>query len=75
MVNLPWGIKHAAFATTYKGAVLPMVTYGVPAWIDVMKYEHNRHKYIRVRLINIRMATAYRTTSSEQLCNLTGMTP
>ena len=41
-----------------------------------LKYEHNRKKYIRVqRLINISMAKAYRTTSSEALCMLTGMTP
>ena len=41
-----------------------------------MNFEHNRQKYIRVqRLINIRMAKALRTTSSEALCTLTGMTP
>ena len=41
-----------------------------------MKYENNRQKYIRVqRLINIRMTKAYRTTSSEGLCILTGMAP
>jgi len=41
-----------------------------------MKYEHNRQKYIRVqRLINIRMAKAYCTTSSKALCMLTGITP
>jgi len=41
-----------------------------------MKYEYNRLKYIRVqRLMNIRMAKAFRTTSSEALCILAGMTP
>jgi len=41
-----------------------------------MKYEHNRQKYIRMQcLINIRMAKAYCTTSSEALCILMGMTP
>jgi len=40
-----------------------------------MNYEHNRQKYIRVqRLINIRVAKAYSTTSSEELFMLTGMT-
>jgi len=68
MAKLTWGIKHAAIATIYKGAILPLLTYGAPVWIDAMKYEHNRQKYIRVqRLINIRMAKAYRTTSSEAL--------
>ena len=41
-----------------------------------MEYEQRRQKYIRVqRLINIRMAKAYRTMSSEAFCILRGMTP
>jgi ribonuclease HI len=76
MAKLSWGIKHAAIETIYKGAILPLLTYGAPVWIDAMKYEHNRRKYIRVQgLINIRMAKADRTTSSEALCILTGNTP
>ena len=76
--KLTWAIKHAAIATiySYTGAILPLLTYGTPVWIEAMNYEHNRQKYIRVqRLINISMAKAYRTTSSEALCMLMGMTP
>ena len=41
-----------------------------------MKYEYNRRKYYRVqRPMNINMAKAFRTTSSEVLCILTGTTP
>ena len=68
-------IKHTAKATIYKGAILSLLSYGVPIWIEAMNYEHNRQKYIRVQLINISMAKAYRTTSSKALCMLTGMTP
>ena len=76
MAKLIWGIKHAVIASIYKGAILPLLTYGAPVWIDAMKYEHNRQKYIRVQcLINIRMAKVYRTTSSKALCMLTEMTP
>jgi hypothetical protein len=76
MAKLSSGIKHAAIATIYKGAILPLLTYGASVWIDAIKYEHNREKYIRVqRLINVRMTKAYRTTSSEALCMLTGITP
>ena len=76
MVKLSWGIKHAVIETIHKGAILPLLTYGARVWIDAMKYEHNRQKYISVqRLINTRMAKAYRTTSSEALCILTEMTP
>jgi hypothetical protein len=70
------GLQNEAIEIMYKGAILPLPTYGAPVWIDAMKYEHNRQKYVRVqRLINLKIGRAYRTTSSEALCNLTGMTP
>jgi len=76
MAKLSWGIKHPVIVTICKGAILPLLTYGAPVWIDTMKYEHNKQKYIREqRLINIRMAKVYRNTSSKALCILTGMTP
>ena len=41
-----------------------------------MKRKYNRAKYIRVqRLINLRIAKAYRTVSHEALCILTGIPP
>jgi ribonuclease HI len=76
VARLSWGFKYEAIATIYKGAILPLLTYGAPVWIEAMKYEHNRQKYVRVQqLINLQMAKAYHTTSSKVLCILTGMTP
>jgi hypothetical protein len=76
LAKLSWGIKHAAIKTIYKGAILPLLTYGAPVWIDAMKYEHSTKKYIWVqRLIIIRMAKAYRTTSREAVSILTEITP
>jgi hypothetical protein len=41
-----------------------------------MRYKHNRLKYIKVqRLMNIKIAKAFRTTLSEALCILAGTTP
>jgi len=37
MEKLSWGIKHAAIETIYKDAILPLLTYGAPVWIDAMK--------------------------------------
>ena len=72
MAKLTRRIKRAAIATIYKGAILPLLTHGAPVWMEAMIYKHNRQKYIRVqRLINIRMANAYCTRSSEALCMLT----
>jgi hypothetical protein len=42
--KLSWGIKHESTARTFKGAILPLLTYGAPVWIEAMKYEHNRQK-------------------------------
>ena len=50
--------------------------YGVPVWITALEKEHNRTIYNRAqRIINIKIAKAYRTTSNEALCALTGITP
>jgi len=55
--------------------ILPLLLYGVPVWAEAMSFEYNRVKYIRVqRLMNIKIAKASRTTSSEALCILAGTT-
>ena len=74
--KLNWGLQHGALKTMYKGAILPMLSYGSPVWIDALKRTHNCSKLIRVqRLVNIKIAKAFRTTSTEALCVLTGLTP
>ena len=73
--KVSWGIKYEAKKTIYTGAILPLLQYGAPVWIEAMKLAYNRRRYIRVqRLINIRTAKAFRTTSSGALCILTGVT-
>ena len=60
----------------YTGAMLPILSYGAPVWIEGLKRKHNATKLKRVqRLINIKITRAYRTTSHEALCVLTGITP
>jgi hypothetical protein len=50
--------------------------YDAPVWIGAMEKKCNIITYSRVqRLINIKIAKAYRTTSNEALCILTGTTP
>ncbi len=74
--KVSWGIKYEAMKTIYKGAILPLLQYGAPVWIEAIKLAYNGRKYIRVqRLINIRTAKAFRTTSSEAVCILTAVTP
>jgi len=74
--KIHWGLKHEALTTIYKGAILPLLLYGAPVWIEALRYDFNRRKYTRVqRLMNLLIAKAYRTTSSEALCILAGTTP
>ena len=58
------------------GEILPLLASGAPVWIECLKKKPNAIKLKRVqRLINIKIARAYRTTSHEALCVQTGMNP
>jgi hypothetical protein len=74
--KLNWGLKHAALQTIHTGGILPLLLYGAPIWKKAMGKACYRLKLIRVqRLINIKIAKAYRTVSNEALCILSGTTP
>jgi hypothetical protein len=74
--KLNWGLQHAALKTIYTGALTPLLLYGAPRWYKAINTASNKRKLIRVqRLINIKIAKAYRTVSNEALCALTGLTP
>jgi len=74
--KLNWGLRQEALNTIYKGAVLPLILYGAPVWIQAMENNCNRTLYSRVqRLINIKISKSYRMTSNDALRILTGNTP
>jgi hypothetical protein len=74
--RINWELKHEALRTIYNGAILPQLLFAAPVWIESIKKECNKDKYVRVqRLISLRIAKAYRTISHEALCILTGLTP
>ena len=75
-VKITWELKHEALKTIYTGGILPLLLYGVPVWKNVMNKYCYKAKLIRIqRLINIRIAKAYRTVSNEALCIITGLIP
>jgi hypothetical protein len=65
---------HTALRTQHVGGILPLLLYGAPVWIKAMEKEKYKVSIVQ-RLINIKMAKAYRTVSSEALSVITGMTP
>lgn len=74
--KINWGLKHAALKTIYRGGILPLLLYGAPVWGKVIDKACYKLKLIRVqRLINIKIAKAYRTVSNEALCIIIGLTP
>ena len=74
--KLHWGLNHAAQKTIYTGGILPLLLYGAPVWAKIMDKTCYRLKINRVqRLINIKIAKAYRTVSNEALSILTELTP
>ena len=55
--KLTWGLHHEALQTIYKGTILPLLLYGAPVWTEVMRFEYNRLKYVRLqRVMNIKVA-------------------
>jgi len=70
------GLSHEALYTIHKGAILPLLFYGAPVWIEVLEKECNQTVYSGAqRRINIKIEKAFRRTSNEALCTLTGLTP
>jgi hypothetical protein len=75
-VKLNWGLSHNALRTIYLGGIQPLLIYGAPVWFKAMSKENYKARILRVqRLINIKMAKAYRTVSHEAFCVITGMMP
>jgi len=72
--KLNWGLNHKALKTIYLRGILPLLLYGASMWIKAMELECYKAKIRVQRLINIKIAKAYRTVSNEALWILTGMT-
>ena len=71
-----WGLRHDILRMVYSGAILPILSYGAQVWLETLQQKSNVRKVMRIqRLANIKIAKAYRTTSHEALCVLTGSTP
>ena len=74
--KLNWGLSHKDLKTLYRGGIQLLFLYGAPVWAETAEKSSYRKKLTNVqRLINIKIAKAYRTVSSEAMCIITGLTP
>ena len=73
--KLQWGLGHKALKTIYEEAVVPILTYGgAPIWVEAIRKNRNLTKYKRIqRLMNIKIAKAYRTISYDASCVIDGV--
>ena len=70
------GFGHKALKTIYKGAVVPIITYGEPIWVEAIWKNRNLTKYKRIqKLMNIKIAKAYRNLSYDASCVIAGVRP
>jgi hypothetical protein len=73
--KLNWGLSHKALKTLYTGGILPLLLYGAPVWAEILEKTSHRKKLTRLqKLINIKIANAYRIVSNDALCIITGLT-
>jgi len=76
IAKLNWGLGHKSLKTIYEGALVPLMTYGAPVWEEAIKKQRLLRKVqSSQRLINIKIAKAYRTISYEASCLLAGVQP
>ena len=54
------GLSNAALYKLYKEAIIPLLLYSAPVWIEALEKESNKAIYnIVQRLINIKIAKAF----------------
>jgi len=74
--KLQCGLGHKALKAIYEGAIVQILTYGAPIWVEVMRKSKNLTKYNRIqRLMNIKIAKTYRTLSYDASCVIFGIQP
>src|SRR5215510_10542330 len=74
--NLYWGLGNKSLKNIYEEALIPILIYGAPVWEEAAGKHRNLHKLQRVqRLMNIKIAKAYRTISYSASCLIAGVPP
>jgi len=53
LARINWGLRHKALKTIHD-AILPQLLYAAPVWIQSIKKECNRAKYVRVQTYQLK---------------------
>ena len=49
--KLQWGLGHKALKTIYEGAVVLILTYRAPIWVEAIRKTKNLTKYKRIKIL------------------------
>ena len=76
MARPTWGLKPEILSTINTAIIEPIATYGASVWGKAMETKSARRKLGSVqRMIGLRIAKAYRTTSLTSVQTIAGLTP
>ena len=74
--KLQWGMGHRALKVICSGTIKLILTYGASILEKALTEQNNLRKYQRVqRMMNIKIAKAFRTLSYEASCVVAGVCP
>jgi ribonuclease HI len=71
-----YGLNDKALEVIYKGAVVPIIAYACPVWIQCIDYQYIKKPLESIqRLIGLRLCRAYKTVSSNALNIIANLMP
>ncbi|KAF6210385.1 hypothetical protein GE061_013489 [Apolygus lucorum] len=74
--KMHWGLGPEALGIIYRGAIVPIILYAVPVWVEALRIQRNVDSLRRVqRLMLLRMIRGVRTTSFHACCIVSGEKP
>jgi len=74
--KINWGLKTSVMRTIYEGAIVPLISYAAPVWVEALNKRVNKTKINSMqRLMLIKIVKAYHTISHEASCVLSGLPP
>ncbi|KAF6216068.1 hypothetical protein GE061_000406 [Apolygus lucorum] len=74
--KMHWGLGPEALGIIYRGAIVPIILYAVPVWVEALRIRRNVDSLRRVqRLMLLRMIRGVRTTSFHACCIVSGEKP
>lgn len=71
-----YGLNRRSLEVIYKGAIIPIISYGSPVWFKALDRKQNQKIFESIqRLLALRFSSAYKTVSTEALNIIANLMP